>query len=77
MYTLEEIKSLPTIHSGTHGNLKIEEENRRVWVSRMTVEDGAKHNNQVIVEYLVNNTWKVCQKYDPSRISRPNMFLNQ
>ena len=48
--TLRKIDSLPTLHSGHFDNLKIETEDTRVWLSRMTIEDGMPYNNQVTEE---------------------------
>lgn len=49
-YTLKELQQMETIEQGHFSNLKIETENTRVWLSRMTKEDGAKANNMVEVE---------------------------
>ena len=62
-YTLEELEAMPTSHQGQADNLKYEETNGkekvRVWLSRLTVEDGMEYNNQVTVEeYTEANGWK-------------------
>lgn len=49
-YTLKQLETLPTLHSGHFDNLKIETKDTRVWLSRMTIEDGMEYNNQVTVE---------------------------
>lgn len=52
IYTLSELEILPTLATGQADDLKIEKENRRVWLSRCTVEDGEPYNNKVTVEKL-------------------------
>ena len=48
--TLEYLKSLPTLHQGQTDDLKIERDYTRVWLSRLTIEDGQPYDNQVTVE---------------------------
>lgn len=62
-YTKEELKAMPTIHSGHFDNLKIDTGTTRVWLSRMTVADGMPYNNQVTVEKLVNGKWETVETY--------------
>lgn len=52
-YTLKELSALRTIVQGQADDLKVEQKNWRVWLSRMTVEDGMPYNNQVTVEKFV------------------------
>lgn len=54
IYTLEELEKTPTISSGYTDDLKIETNNHRVWLSRLTVDDGEPCNNKVTVEKLVS-----------------------
>lgn len=49
-FSLAELEALPTLHEGQYDDLKVEEGTIRVWLSRMTVGDGAPCNNQVTVE---------------------------
>lgn len=51
-YTLAELSALPTLSQGHTDDLKIETKGVRVWLSRMTVEDGMPYDNQVTVEKL-------------------------
>lgn len=51
-YTLTEIEALPTIEQGHTDDLKIQTSTMRVWLSRMTIEDGQLYNNQVTIEKL-------------------------
>ncbi len=52
IYTLAELEALPTLSQGHTDDLKVETENTRVWLSRMTVEDGEPYNNKVTIEKL-------------------------
>jgi hypothetical protein len=63
-YTAEQLEDMPTIHSGHYDNLKIETENTRVWLSRMTVADGMPYDNQITVEMLINGKWTTMEEYE-------------
>lgn len=63
---LSYLQSLPTIDSLHFDNLKILEENFRVLLSRMTIADGAKYENQVIVEEKVKGYWIKRYEYKPT-----------
>lgn len=65
-YTLKELQAMETISQGHFSNLKIETENTRVWLSRMTVEDGAEANNMVTIEKLIDGRWETVEEY-PAR----------
>ena len=57
-YTLRELQAI---------NLKIKTEDTKVWLSRMTVEDGMPYNNMVTIEKLTNDgRWEVIEEY-PAR----------
>ena len=62
-YTKEELKAMPTIHSGQYDNLKIDTGTTRVWLSRMTVADGMPYNNQVTIEKLIDGRWVTVEEY--------------
>lgn len=47
---LKKLQLLPTLHVGQFDDLKVEEPDLRIWLSRMTVDDGMEYNNQVTVE---------------------------
>ena len=49
--------------AGTHRQLKIKTEDTKVWLSRMTVDDGMPYNNMVIVEKLINGKWETIEEY--------------
>lgn len=73
-YTLAELQAMPTLHSGHFDNLKVDQyvgtrPELRVWLSRMTVEDGAPCNNEVTVEvYTMTRkdgwNWVTVDKYE-------------
>lgn len=66
-YTLKELQQLETITQGHTDNLKIKTENTKVWLSRMTVEDGMPYNNMVTIEKLTNDgRWETVEEY-PAR----------
>ncbi len=54
--SLAEIQSLATISSGHADDLKIDSDGVRVWLSRMTVQDGAAFDNEVTVEIFHRST---------------------
>ena len=57
IYTLAELQALPTIEQASTGNLKVKAPKKRVWLSQMTVADGAPYNNQVTIETYANGSW--------------------
>jgi hypothetical protein len=57
IYTLDELHALPTIRTASTGNLKVQTKFKRIWLSRMTIEDGADYNNQVTVERCRDGSW--------------------
>ena len=57
IYTLAELQALPTIEQAWTGNLKVQTNSKRIWLSRMTIEDGADYNNQVTIETYTNGSW--------------------
>lgn len=62
----DEVDALPTIHQGQYADLKLDDGEHRVWVSRMTKADGAKENNAVEVETLENGSWVEANKKQAS-----------
>lgn len=64
-YSLSQLETLPTLHQGHSDDLKINTLTRRVWLSRLTVEDGMPYNNQVTVEVLTNEgSWMALETYE-------------
>lgn len=60
-----ELKMLPTISNGHYGDLKIETEDRRVWLSRSGLDDDALYENTVTIEAkLPDGFWIVVVRYD-------------
>ena len=67
-FSLEELTAIPTMSIGHMDDLKIETKTQRVWISRMTIEDGQPYNNMVTVERLeyINNVprWQTYKTYE-------------
>lgn len=63
-YTLAELEALPTIEQGHMDDLKIKTKYIKVWLSRMTKEDGMPYDNQVTIERLTSNyTWVTVSQF--------------
>lgn len=62
---LKTLKNKKTITQGHTDELKIETKTRRVWLSRMTKEDGAPYDNQVTEEVYNahRGTWETLKTY--------------
>lgn len=56
-HSLSDLKALPTLSVGQADDLKIDTGNRRVWLSRCTVEDGEPCNNKVTIEEYDGDLW--------------------
>lgn len=54
LYTISELENLPTISEGQADDLKIETKNIRIWLSRLTKEDGQPYDNEVTIEEYRN-----------------------
>lgn len=65
IYTLQELEGLSTLDTGHFDNLKVQSQNGniRIWLSRMTREDGAPYDNQVTVEQYNGHDWVAVDKY--------------
>lgn len=62
-YTADELRDLPTIEQGQADDLKVRDGDTKVWLSRMTVEDGMPYNDQVTIERLVDGRWITIDEY--------------
>lgn len=62
-HSLKYLEDKKTIYAGQFDDLKIETATKRVWLSRMTTDDGMEYNNQVTVEELKNGRWEIVDKY--------------
>lgn len=58
---LDMLNKLPTLN-----DLKLETATTRVWLSRLTIEDGMPYNNQVTVETYNSKTgaWVTTEQYE-------------
>jgi uncharacterized Zn finger protein len=62
-YTTKELKSMPTLAVGQVADLKIDDGNVRVWLSRCVVEDGEPYNNKITIDHFIDNCWKTVEEY--------------
>lgn len=56
-YSRAHLASLPTIFQGHDADLKVETATERVWLSRMTKEDGATGSGIVVEHLRADGTW--------------------
>lgn len=70
-YTLAELTALPTLLVGYTDNLKIDHRpyptpgvHKRVWLSRLTAEDGAPYDNEVTIEGYYGDEWLTLDSYE-------------
>ena len=54
---LDDLEALPTLAVGQADNLKIDDGDTRVWLSRCTVDDGEPYDNKVTIERLIDGCW--------------------
>ncbi|MCP4848972.1 MAG: hypothetical protein GY899_13610 [Verrucomicrobiaceae bacterium] len=52
------LNSMPTLSAGQADDLKIQTPQFKVWVSRLTVEDGTIENHAISIEYLDDGVWR-------------------
>lgn len=62
-FSLAELEIMPTLSQGHMDDLKYDDGVYKVWLSRMTKEDGMPYDNQVTVEKYVNFKWVVHKTY--------------
>jgi hypothetical protein len=62
-YTARGIRRLPTISQGQFSNLKIDDGQHRVWLSRCTKADGMPYDNAIEVEALLDGVWTSVAQY--------------
>lgn len=67
-YSLAELDGMETLHSGQYYDLKYEDEDTRVWLSRMTADDGEEYDNKVTVEKLQDGKWVTVDEYQAESI---------
>lgn len=64
MYTANDLNDIETISQGHTDDLKVEEDNIRIWLSRMTVADGMPYDNQITIEMYMLNKWVIINQYE-------------
>lgn len=57
VYSLDELEDLPTLSEGQADDLKIDTGDVRIWLSRMTAEDGEPCDNKVTIEERRRGSW--------------------
>lgn len=62
-FSLKQLNAMPTLSQGQADDLKYDDGVTRVWLSRITVSDGAEYNNQVTVERYIKNSWQPIETY--------------
>lgn len=60
----DELDARETIEQAQFGDLKVDTGELRVWLSRMTIEDGAPYRRTVMVEDLVEGRWRLRGRFD-------------
>ena len=63
MYTLKELKRKKTLSTGQQDDLKIDDGNRRVWLSRGDVANGEPYPNKVTIEIRRDDRWIIDSTY--------------
>lgn len=56
-YTATELNAMPTLCASQADDLKVDTGNKRVWLARVGVEDGAQYDDMVSVETLRDGRW--------------------
>lgn len=64
MHKARDLQDLPTLCVGQSCNLKMDDGETRVWLSRCGVADGAPYDNAVTIEQLVDGRWIVLEVYE-------------
>ena len=62
-YTVEELQAMPTLCQGQTDDLKVDDGNNRVWLSRMTLADGEIY--QIHHEECIGSQWVIVSEYAP------------
>lgn len=63
-YTTDQLLAMPTITHSHNADLKFDDGNVRVWLSRLQKEDGEPYNNSIYIEHYVDGSWVVSSCYD-------------
>lgn len=63
-FSLRELLEMETLRVGQADDLKYEDGDYRVWLSRMTIDDGARCNNLVTVEKIENGEVFIVDEYE-------------
>jgi hypothetical protein len=76
-YTAEQLREMPTLAQGQFADLKYDHGGRRVWLSRMKVQDGAPCDNLVTVEHFHWTEGWLAEELYKAQDKPANPFFNQ
>jgi len=68
-YSTTKLLSMETIRSSHDSDLKFQNEDTRVWLSRGGKEDGEPYENTVYEESYIDGIWVLSGYYDSDSIS--------
>lgn len=66
-YTTDQLLEIDTIRSGHDADLKIDDGQIRVWLSRNSIKDGEPFDNTIYVERNSDGRWVLSECYDGDR----------
>ena len=75
--TKEQLAELPTLAQGQFSNLKFDDGKHRVWLSRMTKEDGAQEDHAIEFEVLQNGVWRQAAYGDKRDHKKIEIFVDK
>lgn len=72
----ERLSAMPTVTQGQWSNLKHEVSGHRLWLSRMTKEDGAPYDRTVEVEVFqpIDGRWTLLGQFDGDSETAEGLF---
>ena len=67
LWTADDLENMPTISASQFDDLKIDTAGMRIWLSRMTLADGAQFRRGVAIEMLRNGRWEIAFEYEGAK----------
>jgi hypothetical protein len=68
MFSLDQLTVMPTLESAMDSDLKYDDGQMRIWLSRMTVSDGERYDSTVYVEEYIDTKWILVNCYDAGSV---------
>lgn len=67
--SIDDINAADVISSAQFDDLLYDKDGLRIWVSRMSIEDGMPYNDQVTIEEYseTKRKWIITNRYEPTR----------